>query len=273
MRGWLGAAIVGCLVLSGCTSSSGSKTPEPQLTATTASPSRLGPMYKVRLLRPSVRADVDGDGQRDLVQLWMRKNVMTKEWRQQARVYLADGESTATPWRYSWRSTMDRLQGRGDVDGDGDDEVVVYIGGNTSFSATLLTYAHERLVYVHERRHPKHTALLYFGFHGNTCGPCTGDTTCQPVEGRPRVVLSESHYLTRRGRPLTPYEMFRTHDETPLAEHERSWTARIYALRGRLLHLVEKQHGVAAPGEPLPAAYAFDGNLRCGTAFWSLGEP
>ena len=258
MRGWLGALTAGCLLLSGCTGGGEQPVAEDSTTpaiAETASPSN--PLiYKYRLRGPQVRADIDGDGSQDLVQLWLRRNQLTREWRGRVVAKLASGDTTSTPWQYTYYETMDRLQGRVDVDGDGDDEVVLYNGGNSSFHAELLTYVHGNLTFVRDARHPKQRAGLAFGFHGNYCGPCTGDSTCQLVDGEPRIVLSESHYPFT-GRSFSP---------------EGTWSARIYALRGEVLQLVERHQGTVGPGVSLPASYAFDGNLNCGTAFWSLGS-
>jgi len=139
---------------------------------------------------------------------------------------------------------LDRLLGAYDVDGNGRSDLVVFLSGNTLFSAGLVTLVARRLVQV------RPDDVIRFGAHGQACGLCTVDTTCQSWHGQPRVVETESQALS---------------------SHRRRWQATIYALRGARLVWVAEERGVVATGAALPSSLRFADELDCGTARWSLG--
>jgi hypothetical protein len=276
MRGWLGALVVGCLVLSGCTSSDERATPERTPFSPTWSPpptmSDIAIVVTTRTVGKPVEADVDGDGRLDMVRLKASQADNETEAYEYLTARLATGRlSVSKRWMApgGFREIYDRLQGQADVNGDGRDEVVLFTSGNTEFTGELFTWHRGRLTRV--QSHDVHAVGLTFAAHGNGCGiGCSVDSTCQLVDGRPRLVLSSAIALSGRGRPLIGQELLRpdAHEELPYEQHSREWTVRVYDLVGLYLEREATHRGVASPGEPLPWPWQFDNELDCGTANW-----
>lgn len=234
-----------------------------------ASPASAAGSALGRVIGHAVRTDVDGDGRVDRAVLHVGANrhrglrdvlVVSLGRGGQLRLPLIDAGSSRFP--------ANRLLGHADINGDDASELVVFLSGNTQFSAAIVTVVKHQLT-----RAQSPELVPVFAAHGTGCGACTQDATCQPVDGQPRLVETFSTYLSKRGRDLTGVEQAKTHDTSPLASHRRRWEATIYDLRGPTLVRTGEDGGVVPPGGSLPTQYRFDGALNCGTAHWDIGSP
>jgi len=193
-----------------------------------------------------ISADVDGDGSPDRVTLRVAghhyglQDAVVVETASH-RLLRHDMVDVGTA-----RYPANELLGAYDVNGDGRDEIVVFTSGNTDFHAEIVMLVRGRLQAARSR-----DLVPYFSAHGNACGQCTQDATCQKWKGKPRLVETES---------------FRH------SQDRRRWQAKIYDLRGTRFVKVRTFHGIEPPGAALPAEFRFDGALNCGSAHWDLSS-
>lgn len=222
----------------------------------------VDPVVAPRTPRPIGRpvvADVDGDGRRDVAQLYGgwhsrygafdRVVVRLASGRLVSGADIADDDPT---------HPLTRLLGSADVNGDGRSELVLETPGNTLSGAQIVTLVGNGLLTATSCEHDPYDGYyrepdVTFGAHSNGCIPwCMVATKCMRVAGQPRVVTVEGATHNRDG---------------DLTIHRLYWTATAYRLIGADLVKVATYHGSARSMAALPRAWPFGNDLSCGTAY------